>query len=169
MDYEIIYSKRKTLSLQVYPDLRIVVRSPIGLKKDFIVKFVNDHKDWIEERLQKHRSNPINPYSFDKEEINTLKSKTKEIVLPMVEYYSNIMNLCPNKISISSAKRLFGSCNDKGNLSFSFRLCLYPREAIEYVVVHELSHMKELNHSKNFWTMVEKYLPDYKERKKLLK
>ena len=79
------------------------------------------------------------------------------------------MGALPTKINFTSAKRVFGSCTTQKHLNFSFRLALYPFEAIEYIVVHELAHLFEMNHSKRFWAVVEKQLPDYKERKKLLK
>ena len=72
------------------------------------------------------------------------------------------------RLTITGAKTRFGSCSSKGNISFSFRLMLYPEPAREYVVVHELAHLFEMNHSKQFYQIVEKYIPDYKERKKLL-
>lgn len=169
MVYEIIYSKRKTLALQVKADLTVVVKAPRGLSRKYIDDFVNQKADWINERLQKYKSLPFNPYMFTKQEIADLKRKTLEIVVPRVQHYASIMGLTPNKISASSAKARFASCNSRGNLSFSFRLCLYPVEAIDYIVVHELSHMMEMNHSKRFWAVVEKYMPDYKERIKLLR
>ena len=169
MVYEIIYSKRKTLALQVKADLTVVVKAPRGLSRKYIDDFVNQKADWINERLQKYTSLPFNPYMFTKQEIADLKRKTLEIVVPRVQHYASIMDLTPNKISASSAKARFASCNSRGNLSFSFRLCLYPIEAIDYIVVHELSHMVEMNHSKRFWAVVEKYMPDYKERIKLLR
>ena len=79
------------------------------------------------------------------------------------------MGVSYEKVSINSAKTRFGSCSSRKTLNFSYRLALYPYEAIEYVCVHELAHLTEMNHSKKFWAIVEKYLPDYKERKKLLK
>lgn len=169
MVYEIIYSKRKTLALQVKADLTVVVKAPRGLSRKYIDDFVNQKADWINERLQKYKSLPFNPYMFTKQEIADLKRKTLEIVVPRVQHYASIMGITPNKISASSAKARFASCNSRGNLSFSFRLCLYPIEAIDYIVVHELSHMVEMNHSKRFWAVVEKYMPDYKERIKLLR
>ena len=169
MDYEIIYSKRKTLSLQVMPDLRVVVRAPYRLSKRYIDDFVTLRAQWINDRLDAHRQNPLNPYKLSKDEINDLKKRTLEIVVPKVEFYSKIMEVQPNKVSVSAAKRLFGSCNSKGNLNFSFRLALYPTQAIDYVIVHELAHLTEMNHSPRFWAIVGKYMPDYKERKKLLK
>lgn len=169
MKYEIIYSKRKSLSLQIKPDLRVVVHAPFGLSLKYIDSFVNERIDWIRDKTEKIKSRTVNPYSFSKEEINILKEKTLAIVVPRVEYYAKLMKLSPRKISASSAKSRFASCNSLGNLSFSFRLCLYPNEAIDYVVVHELAHMVEMNHSKRFWAVVEKYMPDYKARQKLLK
>ena len=169
MVYEIIYSKRKTLALQVKADLTVVVKAPRGLSRKYIDDFVNQKADWINERLQKYKSLPFNPYMFTKQEIADLKRKTLEIVVPRVQHYASIMGITPNNISASSAKARFASCNSRGNLSFSFRLCLYPIEAIDYIVVHELSHMVEMNHSKRFWAVVEKYMPDYKERIKLLR
>ena len=169
MVYEIIYSKRKTLALQVKADLTVVVKAPRGLSRKYIDDFVNQKADWINERLQKYKSLPFNPYMFTKQEIADLKRKTLEIVVPRVQHYASIMGLTPNKISASSAKARFASCNSRGNLSFSFRLCLYPIEAIDYIVVHEQSHMVEMNQSKRFSAVVEKYMPDYKERIKLLR
>ena len=169
MNYEIIYSKRKTLSLQVKPDFKIVVRAPYRLSKRHIEDFVNQHIDWINDRIEKMKARTVNPYSFSKSEIDALKAKTLELILPRVEYYASIMGVKPSKVSSSSAKQRFASCSSQGHLSFSFRLCLYPSEAIDYVIVHELAHMKEMNHSKRFWAVVEKYMPDYKSRKMLLK
>jgi len=79
------------------------------------------------------------------------------------------MNLKYGRITITSAKTRFGSCSSKGNISYSYKLMLYPEAAREYVVVHELAHLVEMNHSKRFYSLVERYLPDYKERRKLLK
>lgn len=79
------------------------------------------------------------------------------------------MNLYPTALKITSAKTRFGSCSGKDSICFSYLLMRYPDEAIDYVVVHELAHIKHKNHSKAFYTLIEKYLPDYKEREKLLK
>ena len=111
----------------------------------------------------------MNTYTATKEEINNLKEKTKEIVLPLVEKHASLMGVTPTKINFTSAKRVFGSCTAQKHLNFSFRLCLYPVEAVEYVVVHELAHILQMNHSKKFWAIVEKHLPDYKKRQELLK
>ena len=169
MDHEIIYSKRKTLGLEVKPDLRIIVRAPYRLDKKYIDNFVMSKSDWINRTLEKLSSRTVNPYRFSDVEINEMKKKTLSVVIPKVEYYSSLMNVKPKRISASSDKRRFASCSSKGTLSFSFRLCLYPEEAIDYVVVHELAHMKEMNHSKSFWALVAQVCPGYALHRKWLK
>ena len=86
-----------------------------------------------------------------------------------MEHYSEEMGVSYAKVSINSANTRLGSCSSKKTLNFSYRLMLYPHEAIEYVCVHELAHLIEMNHSRKFWSIVEAYMPDYKARKKLLK
>ena len=168
MEYSVIYSKRRTLCLQVKRDSTIIVKAPFGISKAKIDSFVLSHTDWLNRTLNRLNERP----SIDgltKSELAELKRKTNEIITPILEFYSSKMGVTPSGVSINSAKTRFGSCSSKKKLNFSCRLALYPIEAIEYVCVHELAHIMEMNHSKKFWQIVEKYLPDYKERKKLLK
>lgn len=168
LEYSIIYSKRRTISLQVKSDASVIVRAPIGCSKELIDKFVSSHIDWINKKLDIVKSKPKIDYLTDKQ-VKELKKSVKEIIAPIIAHYSTILNVFPGRVSINTAKTRFGSCSSNGNLNFSCRLGLYPYEAIEYVCVHELAHLKEMNHSPKFWAIVESILPDYKERKKLLK
>ena len=168
MEYKIFYSKRKTVALKVDNDLSVVVKAPYGVSREIIDGIVEKHSRWIEKRINALKNQP-SLVPVTKEEIDSLKVKTREIVVPLVEKYACKMRVSPTKINITSAKRVFGSCTSKKHLNFSFRLALYPYEATEYVVVHELCHIKEMNHSKRFWAEVEKILPDYKLRRRLLK
>ncbi len=168
MEYEIIRSKRRTMSLQVKRDGKVIVRAPLTMSQGVIDDFVSKHIEWIKSK-QELVKNAHSLEDFDKNEINILKERVRSIILPLVEYYSIKMGVSPNKISINTAKTRFGSCSSKKNINFSCRLALYPYEAIEYVCVHELAHLKEMNHSKRFWKIVEEQLPDYKSRKALLK
>ncbi len=86
-----------------------------------------------------------------------------------VKHYANLAGLKPKQIKITSAKKRWGSCGARGNLCFAWRLVMAPLKVVDYVVVHELSHLKESNHSKKFWRQVEETLPDYKEQEKWLK
>ena len=101
--------------------------------------------------------------------MRSIKKEAKLYFKTVTNEYSRIMNLSYGRITITSAKTRFGSCSSQGNISFSYRLMLYPIEAREYVVVHELAHLLEMNHSKRFYAIVERYMPDYKERRKKLK
>ena len=168
LEYSIIYSKRRTISLQVKNDASVVVRAPFDYNKELIDRFVSSHIDWISKKLDIVKSKPKIDYLTDKQ-VKELKISVKEIITPIIAHYSKILNVFPRRVSINTAKTRFGSCSSNGNLNFSCRLGLYPHEAIEYVCVHELAHLKEMNHSPKFWAIVESVLPDYKERKKLLK
>ena len=95
--------------------------------------------------------------------------RAKEIIPARVAYYSRIMNVTPTAVKIGGAKTRWGSCSGKNSLNFSWRLMLTNDDAIDYVVVHELAHILEHNHSKRFWAVVENVMPDYRERRKGLK
>lgn len=93
----------------------------------------------------------------------------EQFIPPLVEYYARQMKVAPAKVRIGTAKTRWGSCSAKGSLNFTWRLIMAPAEAVEYVVVHELAHLRQLNHSRNFWQIVAEILPNYKQREKQLK
>ena len=169
MNYEVIYSKRKTLCLQVKRDGTVVVRAPIGTPRVKIEEFTIKHKDWIAKKVDiaKNRVAPID--TLDENEINRLKALAYEVIPNRVKYYAELVGVSYASISINRAKTRFGSCSSQKRLNFSCNLMRYPSEVIDYVVLHEVAHLKELNHSKKFWAIVQKYMPDYKERKRILK
>ena len=169
MDYKIIYSKRKTIAIQVTKSCEVFVRAPIGVSRVRIEEFVSAHTDWISKHLESQRLHAQSYPALTDDEISCLKASAAEILPKRVEYFASVMGVSPTKISINGAKTRLGSCSDKGRINFSYRVMRYPSEAIDYVVVHELAHLKFLNHSRQFWAFVEAILPDYKERKKLLK
>ena len=168
MEYEIVYSNRKTISLCVKDGL-LTVKAPIGTPRWKIEELVFSHTSWIEKSINRQRERNAKFDSLTEENIAELRKIAKKVIPYKVEYYSKIMGLKHGRITITSAKTRFGSCTSKGNLSFSYRLMMYPEETIDYVVVHELAHLVEMNHSPNFYKIVESVLPDYKKRKKLLK
>ena len=105
----------------------------------------------------------------EKKLVKWLKKQAKGIFLALTEEYAKDMGVGFKSVSVTSAKRRWGSCSFDNSLHFSFRLLYTPREIIEYVIVHELSHIKQKNHSPRFWAEVEKYQPNYKEKRKWLK
>ena len=168
MDLEIIYSNRKTISITV-KEGRVIVRAPRGISQARIDSFINKNLAWIEKRIEitKNQHDPI--ASMTDAQIKRLREFARTYLTAKTEEYSKIMGLKFGRITITGAKTRFGSCSSKGNISYSYRLMLYPEAAIDYVVVHELAHLVEMNHSRRFYAIVEKVLPDYKERVKLLK
>ncbi len=168
MDLEIIYSNRKTISITV-KEGRVIVRAPRGISQARIDSFINKNLAWIEKRIEitKNQHDPI--ASMTDAQIKRLRELARTYLTAKTEEYSEIMGLKFGRITITGAKTRFGSCSSKGNISYSYRLMLYPEAAIDYVVVHELAHLVEMNHSRRFYAIVEKVLPDYKERVKLLK
>ena len=162
MKYEIVRSDRRTVTITVKGD-RVILRGPIRLSDADAEKIIASHEKWILDKLEKQKNRKNTEIDLSESEISNLKKEEK------IEQYSQIMNLKYGRITITSAKTRFGSCSGKGNISFSYRLMLYPEAAREYVVVHELAHIKEMNHSKRFYAIVERYLPDYKIRRKMLK
>ena len=168
MNLEIIYSNRKTISITV-KEGRVIVRAPRGISQARIDSFIDKNLAWIEKRIEitKNQHDPI--ASMTDAQIKQLRELARTYLTKKTEEYSKIMGLKFGRITITGAKTRFGSCSSKGNISYSYRLMLYPEAAIDYVVVHELAHLVEMNHSRRFYAIVVKVLPDYKERVKLLK
>ncbi|WP_281951862.1 M48 family metallopeptidase [Nitrosophilus kaiyonis] len=111
----------------------------------------------------------IDNENFDKENlIDFYKKEAKEYIEKRVIYFAKNFNLSFNNIKINSAQKRWGSCSSKNNLNFSYRLIMCPKEVIDYVIIHELSHLTHFNHSKDFWTLVSKRCPNYKYCEKWL-
>ena len=165
---ELIRSKRRTLAIQVTSDGRVVVRAPIRYPVLEINRFIGEKADWIDKHLEavKHleKAEPIS-----KQEVKYLVTKAKRVIPPKVEHFAKLIGVDYGTITIRMQKSRWGSCSAKGNLNFNCLLMKTPDEVIDYVVVHELCHRKEMNHSPRFWAEVEKILPDYKKRKSWLK
>ena len=103
------------------------------------------------------------------QEQEALRRQAKTLLPQRVAYWAGVMGVRPTGIKITSARTRFGSCSGKNSLCFSLYLMAYPSEAIEYVVVHELAHIRHKNHSPAFYAEVERYLPDWRQRQTLLK
>lgn len=167
MDYQIIYSGRKTLAVCV-KNAEVIVRAPKGLNKSVIEAFVRKHDKWIRKKVEYQKSVSNKRTAPQNDDVELLKKSAKIYFDDKTRYFAKIMNIDYGRIKITSAQKRFGSCNSKGNICYTYRLMLYPESAREYVVVHELAHIIHMNHSRDFYKLVEKYLPDYKERRRLL-
>jgi predicted metal-dependent hydrolase len=169
---ELIRSNRKTIAIEVTRDLRVIVRAPLKVSIKEINRFVGEKSDWIEKSLKKmqERANEApKGKTLSEQDIKLLVTRAKRILPPKVDKYAKIIGVDYNNITIRLQKSRWGSCSGKGNLNFNCLLMRAPEEIIDYVVVHELCHRLEMNHSDRFWAHVEKVIPDYKERRKWLK
>ena len=168
MKYKLELSKRRSISISVRGG-ELLVKAPIGTSIERIEAVIQKHHKWIETHIAIAQKRALQDAALTDEKIAELKRSARTYLVEKTKHYSQIIGLKYGRITITSAKTRFGSCSSKGNISYSYRLMLYPEAAREYVVVHELAHLVHMNHSRAFYSLVERYLPDYKARRKLLK
>ena len=168
LEYNVIFSDRRSISLSI-KNGKLTVRAPRKTPTKTIEKLILKHEKWIISHLEKSREKECRYASLTKAEIEKLKKEAKLYFGTKTRVFSEITGLKYSRIKITSAKTRFGSCSSDKNICFSYILMLYPEPAREYVIVHELCHLVYMNHSKDFYALLESYLPDYKERKRLLK
>lgn len=169
---KVIRSNRKTVSIEITKEAEVLVRAPYRVSDTEIQRFVNAKSEWIEKHIQMQRKRmetTQNTKQLTYEQIQELAEKALEVIPQRVAYYAKIMGVTYGRITIRNQKTRWGSCSSEGNLNFNCMLMLMPPEIQDYVVVHELCHRKEMNHSPKFWAEVEKILPDYQVRRKWLK
>lgn len=168
-DYTLLRSGRKTLAMEVTRDLRVLVRAPNHASRVQIERFVEQHRAWAEKQLAAMAQRAEACPEPAEEEIPALIARAKEVLPQRVAHFSVIMGLEPAGITVTGARTRFGSCSPKNRLCFSWRLMAYPTEAIDYVVVHELAHIRHKNHGKEFYALIASILPDYRAREALLR
>ncbi len=167
--YELIRSRRRTLALEIKPDGRLIARAPMRMPKWQIEAFISKKADWIARSRQKQAERArLRPEEPTPEETAALARLAAEVLPGKVELWSRRMGVRPTGIRVTSARHRYGSCSAKNSLCFSCYLMRYPEEAVDLVVVHELCHIREHNHGPGFYALLEKWLPDWRERKKLL-
>ncbi len=212
---ELIRSHRRTISIMIDRDAKIIVRAPLNLSEKYIKDFINEKKKWINEKRREvleqkkkrkkrkfvsgekflflgeeyplyFEKNPKQQFSFSMENkkfiidegfkeyaevlfIQWYKLAAKGIIQEKLNAISGAVGIKYNSMKITSAKKRWGSCSGKKNLNFSYRLILAPEFVVNYVIIHELAHTIEMNHSKKFWKIVESIYPDYKKAEEWLK
>lgn len=169
MDYKRVESRGKTLSMHIDESMQVVVRAPRWVPKSEVDRFVKTHENWIEKAVARQRRRNEQEALLTPERIAELRAQASAYLPQRTAYFAKLMGVCPKSVKITSAKKRFGSCSGQNGICYSWRLMLYPKEAVDYVVVHELAHIRQKNHSSAFYREIEKILPDYKERAKLLK
>lgn len=169
----VIRSARKSLGLEVRDANTVLARIPTRVSDRELKDFVENHRSWIlektavmAEREENRKSTPAPPPE--------LLSKTDRMKIQLkigkrVRHYCEAMGVTVGYVTVKDQKTRWGSCSAKGNVNFNYQLAFLPDELLDYVVIHELAHRRHMNHSRAFWAEVEKYCPDYLERREQLK
>ena len=163
MTYRVYRSGRKTLALQIQNG-QLIVRAPYLASREQIEKFVLSHVDWVKRQLarveaQRRALDALEPLS--KGEIAALAERARRVIPARVRLYAERLEVSYGRITIRNQRTRWGSCSAKGNLNFNCLLMLAPLETLDSVVVHELCHRKEMNHSARFYSEVLRVFPEY--------
>lgn len=171
MTCKIIRSNRRTIGLEAKPE-GLIVKVPLQMTDEEINSFLRKHKAWIEKSLSRvmERQREVDDLEpITAEQIRALADKALKIIPERVKYFAPKVGVSYGRITIRNQRSRWGSCSAKGNLNFNCLLMLTPPEVIDSVVVHELCHRKEMNHSEKFYDEVLKVMPDYFTWNKWLK
>ena len=173
IDLDNIYlkrSSRKTVSMEILPDGKVLVRAPMLMPEAEIKRFVLKNEGWLEKHLKKQKESANVPADrLSMEELKELADRASKVIPERVSYYAEKIGVSYGRITIRNQKSRWGSCSSRGNLNFNVLLMLTPPEVIDSVVVHELCHRKEMNHSKRFYDEVLRVYPDYHRWNRWLK
>ncbi len=161
--YELIRSRIKNMYIYI-KEGKVIVKAPIKLKDKIIQDFVNKKAKWIYDKIKEEKEKPKKEEKIELQDIQRLE----EIIKNKIEKYAKLLQETPNKVRIKDIKYAWGSCSSNRNITINQKLAKKDEKIIEYVVLHEMCHLKYMNHSKDFWSLVEKHLPEYKKYRKML-
>ncbi len=171
---EVRRSRRKSIGLEVRSDGSVILRIPKRLPKREALSFLQSKENWLRKCIAEVEARDSyeelsGVQQLTEEELSALTKAAKDYFAVKCEYFAPLVGVDYHRITIRHQKTRWGSCSAKGNLNFNCLLMLAPEEVRDYVVVHELCHRKEMNHSRAFWNEVAKVIPDYKQKEKWLK
>ena len=170
MHYTLKRVQSKAIRIRVHADGRVVVTAPQRVSEKIIEKFVDEKRVWITDAQKKIAAKPkrllqsATPADYKKHKAAAMTLAAKRLA-----HFNAHYKLTYRRLTIRNSKTRWGSCSRTGSVSFSFAFALLPPALADYIVVHELCHIKEFNHSPRFWKLVSETIPDYKECKRLLR
>ena len=168
MEYQVIRTDRKTVAIQVTESGQILVRAPRRCQRTEIEKLLREHHSWIQKQQKQRISSQNEKKMITPQMRENGYAQAKTVFPARAAFFAARMGVNYGRITIREQKTRWGSCSSKGNLNFNWKLTLMPAELLDYVVVHELAHRIEMNHSPRFWRVVEQQLPDYRQRRRQL-
>jgi len=158
------------MKLAVYRDGRVVVITPMGSYERLAERFVHEKSAWLFSKLNFFQEHPQQPtVRGTKQDYLKHKQAAVALLTQKVEHFSKAFGFQYRRISVKNQKTRWGSCSKKGSLNFNYRILFLSEEAQDYIVAHELCHLKEFNHSKKFWHYVSQISPNHKQIRRELK
>jgi predicted metal-dependent hydrolase len=158
--------RRRSIAIVIDPERGVVVYAPHGIGERVLADILMQRRDWINKKLAKVQARRAEPKAHFDGDLND----ASRIINERVTVYSELMQLFPKKVAVKDQRRRWGSCSARtGALNLNWRIVMAPPQVVDYVVVHELSHIKHPNHSPAFWSLVAQFVPDYKARRKWLR
>lgn len=171
VDYTLRLSKRaRRMRLAIYRDGAFVVTAPWSINQNIIEQFIIKKSQWVLDKLDYFKK--FSGYSLVKsngKDFSQNKKAALALAKERIEHFNNIYEFKFNKVNIKNQKTRWGSCSSLGNLNFNYKIALLSQQLSDYIIVHELCHLGEFNHSPKFWNLVAKSIPDYFEIKNELK
>jgi predicted metal-dependent hydrolase len=162
--YSIKKSKRaKRIRVAVYCDGSVVITSPQYTLEKTIIRFLHLKSDWVFKKIDFFSKLEVHPDIATTSQRHFIQHKDAalSIVKERVEYFSKRHNFTPNIVRVKMLKTKWGSCSVKKNLNFNYKVLFLSGELRDYVIIHELCHLKVMNHSQQFWNEIKKHMPNY--------
>lgn len=154
--------KSRSMRISIRRDGECVVSVPWYVPKIMADRFVQKHAEWIADQVGKVKSRPKPIVERgNRKQYEEYKEKARTLAKERLEHFNKFYGFNYGRITIRNQKTRWGSCSKKGNLNFSYRIALLPAHLADYIIVHELCHIGQFNHSKDFWDLVGKMVPDY--------
>ena len=161
--------RAKKMRLAIYNNGSIIITRPYFLSRKKVEKFIIEKENWIISKINYFKQFKNKPSKYNYQSYLKYKNKALNFVKERIEYFNENDDFEFNNITIRNQKTRWGSCSSKKNLNFNYKIILLPKNIADYIIVHELCHLKELNHSKNFWNLVGEIIPDYVSVRKELR
>ena len=155
--------------MAVYGNGEVLVTVPYGVSDLVVQKFVYEKSAWIMRKINIFRQYDFGVDVYDKDNFAKYKNSAGILINKRILHFNRDGVFCINDVCVRKQKTRWGSCSQKGNLNFNYKILFLPKKLQDYIVVHELCHLKEFNHSQNFWKLVGSILPEYKDLRADLK
>ncbi|MEX0931210.1 MAG: SprT family zinc-dependent metalloprotease [Candidatus Paceibacterota bacterium] len=162
--------RTRSVRLSVKPGGKVFVTMPTMLREEIVERFMRNKIEWILKKIDQFRKiKPAQSVAERRVEYEKYKERARELVKERIAYFNAYYKYSYNRVSIKNQRTRWGSCSDKGNLNFNHKIVFLRPELQDYIVVHELCHLREFNHSRSFWNLVAERIPDYARLRKELK